>query len=272
MMLNIRLIHWNLEEARALAERLERAGYGVAFELVPVPALLKELKADPPAAVVIDLSRLPSQGRDVGVALRSYASTRRVPLLFVGGDPAKAALVRQKLPDAAYAAWDGIETALAQALAAPPPNPLTMRSLRSLRSQLDGYSGKPLLTKLGIKPGMMVALVDPPPDFPQTLGLLPPGTVLHSQEGAAGQLMIWFVRSLAELQAGMPSISARVGTGSLWIAWPKKASGLAADVGERAVRETGLAIGLVDFKICAIDATWSGLLFRWRKAEKEKAG
>jgi len=103
-MVYIQLIHWNISEAQERAERLEKAGYEVTFELGPVPALLKELKTNPPEAVVIDLSRPPSQGRDVGVALRSFGSTRRVPLLFVGGGPQKAALVRQKLPDAVYTA------------------------------------------------------------------------------------------------------------------------------------------------------------------------
>ena len=243
-----------------MAERLERAGYVVAFELGPVPDLLKELKASPPAAVVIDLSRLPSQGRDVGVALRSYASTRRAPLVFVGGEPAKTAQVHQKLPDATYTTWDEMVPALAGVLAAPPQHPLAMHS------QMDGYSGKPLVTKLGIKPGMQVALVGPPADFAQTLGPLPAGAELHSQEGAQGGLFIWFVRSRAELQAGLGPIAGRLGSASLWIAWPKKTSSLASDVGETAVRESGLAIGLVDFKVCAIDATWSGLLFRWRKS------
>ena len=264
-MINIRLIHWNEIEARQMAERLERAGYEVAFELGPMPALLKELKANPPAAVVIDLSRLPSQGRDVGVALRSFGSTRRTPLVFVGGDPPKAALVREKLPDATYTAWDEIEAALAGAIAPPLQNPLAMHS------QLAGYSGKPLVTKLGIKPGMAVALVNPPQNFRDTLGELPARVELRSQEGSQGQLMIWFVRSLAELEAGLGPISGRLGSGSLWIAWPKKTSSQAADVGETAVRESGLAIGLVDFKVCAIDATWSGLLFRWRKPVKETA-
>jgi hypothetical protein len=257
--INIRLIHWDLEEARRLAERLDRARYEVAFELGPMPALLKELKANPPGAVVIDLSRLPSHGRDVGVALRLVPSTRRVPLVFVGGDPLKVSLVRAKLPDATYTAWDAIETSLAEAIAAPRPNPIAMHS------QMDGYSGKPLVTKLGIKPGMRVALVNPPPDFAATLGQLPAGVELHSEVDNPSQLMIWFVRSLAELRAGLGSVASRLGSASLWIAWPKKTSPLAADVGEQDVREGGLAIGLVDFKVCAIDATWSGLLFRWRK-------
>ncbi|HEX7395881.1 MAG TPA: hypothetical protein VF313_13215 [Anaerolineaceae bacterium] len=261
-MISIQLIHWNISEAQERAERLEKAGYEVAFELGPLPALLKELKANPPEAVVIDLSRLPSQGRDVGIALRSFGRTQRVPLVFVGGDPKKAALVRQKLPDAVYTAWEGIETALAQAIAAPPQQPVAMKS------QLDGYSGKPLATKLGIKARMAVALVNEPDGFRETLGELPEGVDLFSEQESTGQLVIWFVRSLSELLEGMEKMALRVGSGSLWVAWPKKGSSLAADVGEQAVRESGLAVGLVDFKICAIDATWSGLLFRRRKVVK----
>lgn len=255
----IQLIHWNPAEAEERARRLEAAGYQVDFDVRDVISLQRALRRDPPAAVVIDLGRLPSQGRDVAVGLRAHPATRPVPIVFVGGDPAKVALVRARLPDAAYTAWEQIEGALAQAIAEPPANPVAMKS------QMDGYSGKPLLTKLGIKAGMRVALLGEPPGLREELGELPPGVqLLAALDGGCG-LAVWFVRSRGELETGIASLAQQVERNPLWIAWPKKGSPLAADVGEQAVRECGLAVGLVDYKICSIDATWSGLLFRRRK-------
>lgn len=255
----IQLIYWNAAEALQLADRLAVAGYDVTCDVEDVPALLRRLRAHPPSAVVIDLSGLPSQGRDIGVALRATSATRRVPLVFVGGDPQKGDPIRAKLPDAVYTAWEGIEETLAQAIAHPPQNPV------ATRSQLDGYSGKPLLTKLGIRPAMRVALAGEPQGFRALLDPLPEGADFCSLDEGPAQLVIWFVRSGGELHGGMEAMAQRLGGAGLWVAWPKKTSPLAADVGEQAVRECGLAAGLVDFKVCAIDATWSGLLFKRRK-------
>ena len=256
----IQLIHWNPTEAEARARRLEVAGYQVDFAVHDVLTLQRSLRIDLPAAVVIDLGRLPSQGRDIAVGLRAHASTRRVPIVFVGGDPVKVAQVRARLPDAVYTAWEEIEGALAQAIAEPPSHPLAMRS------QMDGYLGKPLLTKLGIKPAMRVALLGAPPELRAELGEIPPGVELLAAIDGDCPLTLWFVRSRGELEEGMERIAGQAGKNALWIAWPKKGSPLAADVGEQTVRECGLAAGLVDYKICSIDATWSGLLFRRRKA------
>ena len=255
----IQLVHWNAAEAQPLAERLAAAGFAVDWDVRDVPALLKRLRSSPPAALVIDLGRLPSQGRDMGVAMRAYSATRGLPLLFVGGDPLKVDPIRTRLPDAVYTTWDGIEDTLARAIAHPPQHPV------ATRSQLDGYSGKPLLTKLGIRPGMRVALAGEPPDFRSLLTPLPDGAAFCSLDEGPALLVIWFVRSARELQASMQSMAQALGGAGLWIAWPKKTSPLAGDVGEKEVRAAGLAVGLVDFKVCAIDATWSGLLFKRRK-------
>ncbi len=258
-MTRIQLIHWNRAEADERARRLEAMGYVVDLDVQNVLELLRALRRDPPAAVVIDLSRLPSQGRDVAVGMRAHAATRRVPIVFVAGEPAKVTAIRDRLPDAVYTTWEEIEHALAGVIAAPPQHPVAMRS------QMDGYSGKPLATKLGIKPGMVVALIDEPPELRAELGELPPGVELRREAGLESTLIVWFVRSRRLLEEGMQDMAIRVDKNSLWIAWPKKGSPLASDVGEPQVRAAGLAAGLVDFKICSIDATWSGLCFRRRK-------
>ena len=130
-----------------------------------------------------------------------------------------------------------------------------------------GYSGKALPKKLGIKPGTVVVLVRAPDAFEQTLGELPTDvTVRHRNQGMR-DLTLWFTRSRAELLAGIDSMARRHKTGRLWILWPKRASPLVSDHSESDVRRAGLTCGLVDYKICAIDDTWSGLKFATRKSK-----
>ena len=128
-----------------------------------------------------------------------------------------------------------------------------------------GYSGTPLPKKLGIKEGSSVALVAPPQDFNTTLGTLPAGAKLHTSPRGKRDLTLCFVRSFKDLKAAIPRMVEASKQGGVWFAWPKKTSSLASDVSETEVRALGLAAGLVDHKICAIDQTWSGLRFALRK-------
>ncbi len=257
----VQLIHWNAAEAAERAERLRTLGYDVTFDLPAGPAFIRALANNPPAAVVIDLSRLPSQGRDMAINLRIQGGTRHLPLLFVGGDPAKVARIHELLPDAAYTSWDEIDAGLAGAIVASPADPIVPSSA------FAAYAGKPLVGKLGIKAGSTVALAGAPPNFRDALGRLPGQVDLIGIDNLSGlaDLVIWFVRSAGELEHGMAGIAARLRRGALWIAWPKKGSALVADLSQQQVRDAGLAAGLVDYKICAIDDTWSALLFRRRK-------
>lgn len=128
-----------------------------------------------------------------------------------------------------------------------------------------GYSGTPLPKKLGIKPHSVLALLDAPGGFARTLGKLPEGVQLRGDLRAGNDLCICFVRSQRELKVRIPQLTRRLGQHGVWIAWPKLSSKLAGDLRESDVRGAGLAAGLVDFKICAIDADWSGLKFQRRK-------
>jgi CheY-like chemotaxis protein len=257
-MARIRLIHWNTAEAQERAALLAALGYEVAADLPAGPELMRQARSAPPDAYVIDLSRLPSQGRDVALSLRSTAGSRRTPIVFVGGDPTKTERTRELLPDALFATWEYIAPALVRALHQPPAvvgKPLSV---------FAGYSGRPLPAKLGVKPGSVVALVNAPDGFAQTLGDLPDGVRLDGSPGDAS-LILCFVRSRRDLEQVIAEIAPLVQTSSLWLIWPKKASGVQTDVSEPVVRAAGLAVGLVDFKVAAVDATWSGLLFRRRK-------
>ena len=134
--------------------------------------------------------------------------------------------------------------------------------------QPAGYSGTPLPKKLGIKAGSAVAIVGAPEGFPdQTLGPLPSGTSLRLDLRRPFSVGILFARSRADLRRRFPAAARAMGTpGALWIAWPKKASKVVTDLDEGFVRDFGLAASLVDYKVAAIDATWSGLCFARRRA------
>ncbi len=255
----IRLFHWHEGEAVERAARLEALGHRVDASPLPDAAALRALRAAPPDAFVVDLSRLPSHGREIGVALRQARATRLVPLVFVGGAADKVARVREVLPDAVFTTWEAVARDLDRALAAPPERVVSPRSL------MDAYAGTPLPRKLGVKEGSTVVLVAPPAGFEATLGELPAGATLTRDAAAPRQVTLWFVRRRSELEARLAEVAAPIGRGLLWVAWPKKASGLAADLDQQLVREAGLALGLVDSKIAAVDATWSALRFTWRR-------
>jgi CheY-like chemotaxis protein len=259
-MQRVRYIHWKAGEAEQRAKPIEALGYAVEYDLPSGPTFLRQLSDDSPDAIVIDLSRVPSQGRDMALTIRQRKSTRHIPLIFLEGDSEKVARVKELLPDAVYTSWEQIGGALKQAIAHPPDRPVVPQSA------MAGYSGAPLLKKLGIKMDSVVALVDAPKDFDRTLGELPDGAVLRQGVSDECALIIWFARSLAELQGRMEIMAVEADRAPLWIAWPKKASKMKTDLSQQIVREAGLAAGLVDYKICSIDGTWSGLLFTMRKA------
>jgi len=123
-----------------------------------------------------------------------------------------------------------------------------------------GYSGTPLIRKLGIKPDTRIAFYSPPKGFRTLLGPLPK-TIVTAKAGAV-DFAILFVKSKSALATDFVPLRDRLeSNGMLWVAWPKKTSGVATDLTEGVVRDFGLQSGLVDVKVCAIDDTWSGLKF-----------
>jgi hypothetical protein len=136
---------------------------------------------------------------------------------------------------------------------------------------MAGYSGTPLPKKLGLKPNARLGLCGAPEDFATTLGPLPPGVLTSDASRGSSRLdvIVCFASCRAELAARLPRLSARLDPrGGLWVGWPKKTSGVGSDLTEHDVRSLGLATGLVDNKVCAIDAVWSGLRFVVRLANR----
>ena len=109
----VRLVHWDAAKARERAAALRAAGYIVNHAPV-TRETLRELRRAPPAAVVIDLSRVPSHGRDVALAIRGSKTTRQIPIVFVEGDAKKLAGIKKLLPDAEYTTWRRIRSSLKQ--------------------------------------------------------------------------------------------------------------------------------------------------------------
>lgn len=260
-MARITLIHWNEDEAHGRIARLEKANHDVAwYGNEQGGASLKRLGTKPPDAIVIDLTRLPSHGRACATFLRQQTKTRMIPIVFVCDDEAKIARARKELPDAAFTDWRKIRGTITRAL--------KKKSSRDplVPDTMAGYSGTPLPKKLGLKPNTTLMLLDAPRDFESTLGAIPEGVTIKRTARGQAELVMLFVTKMSNFRRRLPTAERAIAEGGgLWIAWPKKASGVATDVTQNDVRRAGLDDGLVDYKICAIDATWSGLKFSWRK-------
>jgi CheY-like chemotaxis protein len=256
-MATVRLIHWNGPEGRERKLRLASLGHHADFDDVDGPGLMRVLRASTPDAYVIDLSRLPAHGREVAMWLRSTKSTRHIPIVFVDGDPAKVAKVKLLLPDAIYTTWSRLGTALPKALSRSPLNPVVPPS--------SIYTGRPVVDKLGVKAGMRVCLLNAPAGFADTLVPRPAGVTYTARPAPECHLFVVFVRSRREFAVHLSNLLTGIVRQTVWFAWPKKASGVRTDLDGNWVRESGLAAGWVDFKICAIDDTWSGLAFKRRK-------
>jgi hypothetical protein len=123
-----------------------------------------------------------------------------------------------------------------------------------------GYSGTPLVRKLGFTPGLRAVYVGAPENFATLLGDLPDGVRVLARPAPHLDLAVLFVRERRELERRLPGLQAKLApAGMLWVAWPKRASKVATDMTEDVVRDVALPRGLVDVKVCAIDETWSGL-------------
>ena len=135
---------------------------------------------------------------------------------------------------------------------------------------MAGYSGTPLVKKLGIKENFNAAILNSPAGFTAALDL-PEGVTVNSRSRKRLDFALLFVKSRSELENKFALCGAKLTpSGMLWIAWPKKASGIVTDLSDNVVGETGLAKGMVDVKVCAVDEVWSGLKFVIRLKDRKK--
>ncbi|MBI2683321.1 MAG: DUF3052 family protein [Acidobacteriales bacterium] len=134
-----------------------------------------------------------------------------------------------------------------------------------------GYSGTPLVKKLGIKEDHSVALLNAPDSFRKTLGEIPPGVRFAAVAGSDHDLIHFFTKSRKELEKELPKLRKKIKQGGMiWISWPKKAGKVPTDITEDTVRDTALALDLVDVKVCAVDEVWSGLKLVIPVAKRKK--
>ena len=136
---------------------------------------------------------------------------------------------------------------------------------------MAGYSGTPLATKLGIKPGHRISFISAPDRFPELIGDLPTDVSVKSRLRGPLDVIVFFTESRAQLERRLPALHRAMDPAAgLWIAWPKRSSGVATDLTEDTVRELGLSNRLVDNKVCAIDETWSGLRLVIRREDRPR--
>ena len=259
-MTRVALLHWKPAEAESQVKALESAGCVVA---VHAPSGLSEIRAAAREAdvVLIDLSRLPMQGQAVAIEVRQRVESRLKPIVFVGGAADKVDRIRGILPDAAFVEWTDLPESLPDAIRRAPKKPV-------VPDTMAGYSGSPLPKKLGIKEGSVVALVGAPEGFESKLAPLPEGVRFTKKPPEADRIVL-FTKSMKDFEKRWATLTANASpNATLWIAWPKRASGIATDVSETVIRGYGLERGWVDYKVCAVDETWSGLAFTRRKKKK----
>ena len=253
---SVRLVCWNKDLARQRLEQLTAAGFVVNAEPLNPGRLIGQFRERPSAAVLIDLDRQPSHGREVAVALRRSKTTRLIPIVFAGGAPEKVERIRHELPDAFFTNWIKVAPALTKALKTTPVAPIQPPA------HMERYAGSSLTRKLGFSTGMQVAVLGAPDEFEATLGELPERLRMTQKIMKQARLALWFVRSRQQLESETEYVGASLPEGcSLWIIHPKKTGRFKVDFNQNDVRAAGLNAGWVDYKVCAVDVDWSGLKF-----------
>jgi CheY-like chemotaxis protein len=252
-MLRIQVIHWRPAEAAPLLSAIQATGAQINMYQEPSgPAVAKAIRDMPPDAVVIDLSRLPSHGREVAIWLRNRRATRSIPIVFAGGDAAKVAPIRELLPDAVFTDTGSIASALRE-LPAHPNEPVAMPAPMMRR-----YANRTAAEKMGIRTGTKVGVIDAPRDYVTVLGQIPEAAELLEDPDDVCPVTVWFTHEPDSFLAALPEMRRIAGVTKLWVLWRK---GSKNGISQNFVRENGIDAGLVDYKICSVDGKWSGIAF-----------
>src|SRR5665213_1736238 len=164
VMARLRVIHWKPAESGALIEACRACGHEVEYDGFPFPVLAKTIRHNQPDALVIDLTRLPSYGREAAMAIRRTKYSRHIPIIFVDGAADKVEAVRKQLPDATFSTRGQLCSRIRDACANPVTNPVAPPSV------MERYGSRTKAQKLGIRPGSTVAVIDPPRGYATALG------------------------------------------------------------------------------------------------------
>jgi len=134
---------------------------------------------------------------------------------------------------------------------------------------MAGYSGTPLAKKLGVKDNFRLMFINAPEGFQKELGQLPIGVEITTRSNKPFNLIVLFAKSERTLKKDFPKVAGKIARdGMIWVAWPKKSSGVSSDLSFDTVQTVGLSAGLVDVKICAVNEIWSGLKFVYRLKDR----
>jgi len=135
---------------------------------------------------------------------------------------------------------------------------------------MAGYSGTPLVGKLGIQPNEKILAINPPANYAHLLAGLPEGAVITNRGATPTKFVHFFVTRRADLESRLAALRTTLDdAGILWVSWPKKSAKVATDITEDTIREVALPLGFVDVKVCAVDETWSGLKLMIRRADRQ---
>jgi hypothetical protein len=271
-MKTVKLISFH-PDAMARAALLKQPGVTMdSAPLIRTSAVVGEMANLNPAALVLDLDKLPSHAREIALALRASKSARHIPILFVGslpasdGLPEKFARLRSELPDIPYAMWPKAAKALAALLKSPATEPPIVPAQRTYTASLPQKLGILSASDKSKPKPRQIALLAAPDEFPALLGDLPETVSFGTRITPKTHLAICFVRSLGDLAGLFDLLTYNLPQGaSAWAVYPKGAPKQQREFNENDVRRLGLASSLVDYKICSIDANWSAMKFARRK-------
>jgi len=240
--IRVLVVHYETAAAVERAGRLRTDGFVAEPYLSIGTRGFREIRANSTDAIMIDLTRMPSYGKAMGAVLRENKSLCTIPLVFIEGDPAKAAAVREILPDAVYETWSNVRAAIERAVKRPPKTPMPPR--RPVRS---------VPQKLGIGAASVVAMLHAPEGFSLE-------GVRCRKKVEDATIVMFFARSVAALGRELPGLARIPAKGRrFWVLWPKKASQSKTDLTLVRICEMAAPYGLAAAKVCAVDATWSAL-------------
>jgi hypothetical protein len=242
------LLHWKAEEIKDLAQRLH------GIDVLPYAPVSGEgmkglAEYSVPDALVVSLDRIPSHGHAVAWHYHSRTATRHVPIVFVGGEADKVAKVREAMPFAIFCSWETAAESVRTAVANPGAVPLAAPKPIS--------SNRPMHAKLGLKPGMRIALIGAPAELHRLVPDLDFDVDIVEEPDARTEASFWFVRSASEVDDGLAWIAPRLGPKPrLWVFY-RKGKG----VTWQSLSEAALPYGLAQFKILSLNAEWTGTGF-----------
>lgn len=249
------VIHRKPELAAERARRLCTEGLDASAYPAVGPSSFRLIRAHPPDAILIDLTELPSYGKAMGTLLREQKATRSIPLVFLKGDPEKAAQIMELLPGAVLANLANLAPAILRAIKQAPKD-----------AALPNAKAVPLWKKLKIREGSVVALLNAPATIQEMLAPLPAGVRLQKKVDGAS-LILLFVKSSATLGRAMPDLAPQIEPGrTLWVCWPKRSSSEPCDLTANSIRDMARGVGMIDSKLCAMDPTWSATALSRRRA------